>query len=46
MTHVGCEFKLRSVMRSGNFGSIHAEETGWQLGMWSYSMAMMPTHLV
>ena len=28
-THIACESKIRSVVRSGTHGSIHAQETGW-----------------
>ena len=46
MTNVADESKLRSVLRSGTCGRIHAHATGLQSGVRSYVVHGLPTHLV
>ena len=46
MTHAADVSMLRSVVRLGICGRIHAQETGWQPGMPSCIMPGLSTHLV
>ena len=43
MTHVAYESKLRSTV---GHACIHAQEPGWQSGMWVCILLGLPTHLV
>ena len=44
--HVDYESMLNSFVRSGTCGHIHAQETGWQSGMLSCSVAGLSTYLM
>ena len=46
MTHVACEWKSRSVVRSRTYSRIPAQETVWQSGVRSCIMLGQATHLV
>ena len=46
MTHVACESKLRSVVRSRASGRINAQGTEWHSGVRSCIKPGLPTYLV
>ena len=46
LTHVVCESKLRSFMRSATCSRIHAQETAWQSGVRSFIMYELSAHSV
>ena len=46
-THVGYESEIRSVVKSGTCGHIHAQDTGLQSGVWLCILPGLPsTHSV